>query len=193
MKVLFNLTISAVVAIVVVVSSVNAKNVPLNPISDNQPRQVKPSAKQLSNISLPIAHIDVEVRSTTMASIANNITLVTSPSKNTTKVMSSGNTTTEMSKSNNITTIKFVEEKVKPTAAYTKTIEKITLVPSTTIASVETVTENKASANQTSTESVELSTRNIITGKIFTQPSKCKSDEIEDAEKNCRPTEPNLK
>jgi len=137
-----------------------------------------------------------------MASIANNTTLVMSPSKNTTLVVSpskntttvtsSGNITAEKSKSNNITTITFGEETAKPTAVYTKTIEKTTLVQSTTIASVETVTENTTSANQTTTASVELSTRNIIVGKIFTQPTNCKSDEVEDPEKNCRPTETNL-
>jgi len=176
MKILFNFTISAAVAIVIVVSSVNAKNVSLNPIADNRSRSGKPSAKQSSSTSFPISHIDVAVKSTTDA-IANNTVVVTS----------SGNITTEMPTSNNINAIVFVEDIAKPTAAYTKITEEITLEKTTTIASVETTTENKTFANQTTTESEDLITRYIINVKLFTQSTKCKSNETEDTNGNCKP------
>ncbi|XP_060843570.1 uncharacterized protein LOC132923637 [Rhopalosiphum padi] len=177
MKIRFNFSISVVVAIVV--SSVNARYVSENPVADKHLRTGKPSAKQLSNTSFPISHINAVVKSTT-DTIANT-SLVMSP-VNTTLVTSPGNITTKTSTSNNITETTFIEETVKGTTASTP-IEEIHMAQATTIASLETVTENQTSTNQTTTESGLLTTRYMINPNRI----KCSSDQIPNAYGICVP------
>lgn len=135
MKIWFNLAMSAVVAIVVVVSLTSAKSILLKPISVNQSRSDISSVKQSSDIHSNISYNDDVEKSSTDAT--TNTTLVMSPLN--TITMSSEDITTEMSTSNNIITSTFVQETPLNTYANTTSTEDTT----TTITSVDMVTENQ--------------------------------------------------
>lgn len=163
MKNRFNFVITAVVAIVVVVSLANAKYVLQNSVSDNQSRSSKSSVKQFSDTSFSISHIEALEKSTTDATA--HTTTVTSV------------------KITNINTKKFTEEISKPTtSAYTTSIEETTTIQATTIASVEAVTENQTPTNQT-TEGELLTTRFVIRPRT----TKCSTGETENANGGCSP------
>uniref|UniRef100_A0A2S2NZ23 Uncharacterized protein n=1 Tax=Schizaphis graminum TaxID=13262 RepID=A0A2S2NZ23_SCHGA len=159
MQIRFNLTLSAFVVIIFLVSSFNAKSVSLqNPVGDNRSSPDKPSAKQSSNINLSTSCIDAVEKST--VDVTENNTLAMSL-VSTTTVSSPANITTETSTSNNISATTISERTDKDTTTFQKSIEETTMVQEKTITSVETVTENKISTDRT-TESGLLDTRYII-------------------------------
>uniref|UniRef100_A0A2S2NVQ7 Zonadhesin n=1 Tax=Schizaphis graminum TaxID=13262 RepID=A0A2S2NVQ7_SCHGA len=177
MKIRINFTISVVVAIIV--SSVNARYVSQNPVADKQSRTGKTSVKQLSNTSFPISHINAVEKFTTDTTA--NTTLVMS-AVNTTTVTFSGSITTITSTSNNTTETTFIGETVKGTTASTP-IDEILIAQATTIVSLETVTENQTSTNQTTTESGLLTTKYMINPNRI----KCSSEQIPNAYGVCVP------
>ncbi|KAF0772193.1 Uncharacterized protein FWK35_00000772 [Aphis craccivora] len=177
----FNFVISAVIAIVFVVSLADAKYVLQTPVVDNQSSSFKPSAQPLSDTSFPISHVEAEEKSTTNT-IAHT-TLAMSPTNTTT--VTAVKITNELSTSNNINATTFIEETSKPTTtAYRASyIEETIKVQATTISNVETVISNQTPTNQT-TESGLLITRFLIRLKLFT---KCPSGETENANGGCSP------
>ncbi|XP_025197225.1 uncharacterized protein LOC112596003 [Melanaphis sacchari] len=164
MKIRFNLVISAIIAIVFVVSLVNAKNILQNPVADNQSKSKKPSVKQSSDIHLPISHIDAVEKS--MTDDTTNTTLDMPPSNTTAKT--------------------FVKETVNNDTTNSTSIEDTTILQATTITSVEMVTENQTSTNQT-TESGLLTTRYVINPSVFTESTKCPSGQTENSNGGCSP------
>lgn len=140
MNIWFNLAISSVVAIVVIVSLASAKSILLKPITVNQSNPDITSVKQSSDIHSIISYNDDVEKSSTDA--ITNITLVMSPINTTTT--SSEDLTTKMSTSNNITTSTFVQETPSNTYANTASTEETT----TTITSVEMATENQTTTTK---------------------------------------------
>jgi len=128
MKIWFNFSISAVVAIIFVVSLASARNVLQKSIGDNQSRPDISSVKQSSDIHSTISYNDYVEKFTTDATM--DTILVMSPFNNI--MTSSEDITTEMSTSSNITTT-FVEETDPNTYDYTTSTEET---------SVEMVTED---------------------------------------------------
>jgi len=105
MKIQFNHVIS--VAVVFVVTSANAKNVPQSPVANYQSSPVKPSAR-MSSSNLPVSHIEasemsttVTTTKTTLVALTASITTVTSTSiignTVTTTIKETANNTTAMS------------------------------------------------------------------------------------------------
>uniref|UniRef100_A0A2S2PP35 Uncharacterized protein n=1 Tax=Schizaphis graminum TaxID=13262 RepID=A0A2S2PP35_SCHGA len=173
MQIGFNFTILTAIAIVVAVSSVNAKPVSTNSVDDNQS----------SDISCPISHINAAVEKSTTATFVND-TLVMSPS-NATTVSYPANITTETSTSNDISATTISERTDKDTTTFQTSIEEMTMVQATTIASLETVTENQTPTNQT-TESGLLTTRYVIHPHILSQTATtCPSGYTNDANGGC--------
>ncbi|XP_026806445.1 uncharacterized protein LOC113549371 [Rhopalosiphum maidis] len=181
MQIGFNLTILTAVAIVFAVSSVNAKPVSTNSVADNQSKPDKPGARQSSDISFPVSHIDAVETSTTVVIVNNTLTM--SPS-NTTTVSYPANIAAETSTSNNNTSATTISEgTAKDTTTFQTSIEETTMVQTTTMASLETVTENQTSTNQT-TESGLLTTRYVIHPNIHTATT-CPSGYTNDANGGC--------
>uniref|UniRef100_A0A2S2NC66 Uncharacterized protein n=1 Tax=Schizaphis graminum TaxID=13262 RepID=A0A2S2NC66_SCHGA len=178
MKIWFNLTISAFVAIVFVVSSVNT-----NPVSqdlDNQSRPTEPSVKQLSDIhNLLISHIS--------SNISNSTT------------HTSANTTSETFMFNNNTTV-FVEETNKDTTNYTSS-EETNMIQSTTLVNVETVIKGQITENVYSTTTSkpdlvyiidQLSPSHIPGAIIDPKDFTCPDEYTLDTNGNCVTTFPDL-
>lgn len=140
MQIQFNFAISAVVAIVVVVSLASAKSVLQKSIAVNHSSPDISSVKESSDIHSIISYNDDVEKSSTDA--ITNTTLVMSPLITTTT--SSEDITTEMSTFNNITTTTFVEETPSNAYANTTSTEETT----TKITSVEMVTENQTSTTE---------------------------------------------
>jgi len=180
-QIAFNLTILTAVAIVVAVSSVNAKPVSTNSVADNQSKLDKPGARRSSDVSCPISHIDAVEKATTVVAVNN--TLIMSPS-NTTTVSYPANITAETSTSNNnISTTTISEITDKDTTTFQTSIEETTMVQATTMASLETVTENQTSTNHT-TESGLLTTRYVVHPNMFTATT-CPSGYTNDSKGGC--------
>lgn len=140
MKIWFNLAMSAVVAIVVVVSLTSAKSILLKPITVNQSRPDISSMKESSDIHSNISYNDDVEKSSTDATM--NTTLVVSPLNITTT--SFEDIFTEMSTFNNVTTTTFIQETTSNIYANTTSTEETT----TTITSVEMVTENQRTTTE---------------------------------------------
>ncbi|XP_015374346.1 PREDICTED: uncharacterized protein LOC107169193 [Diuraphis noxia] len=118
MDIRFNPVISVAVAIVFVVTSANANNVPQNPVANNQSGPAKPSTKLSSNrIYFPDSHIEAPQKSTAVTTV--NTTTVTSTYINTTTTPT------------------------KETATAMTSIE----VTVATIGNIETTTENQTDEN----------------------------------------------
>uniref|UniRef100_A0A2S2P223 Uncharacterized protein n=1 Tax=Schizaphis graminum TaxID=13262 RepID=A0A2S2P223_SCHGA len=125
MRILFNLVISAVVAIVFVVFMANARNIPQNPVAYNRSTLIKPNARQSLNISLQKSHIDGVKMPTT--NVARSFTWI-SPTF-----------------FNHTTTRTFVKGTAKKISAYTTSNEKMTMVQSMKKFGLETITERNKS------------------------------------------------
>ncbi|XP_026806991.1 uncharacterized protein LOC113549737, partial [Rhopalosiphum maidis] len=113
----FNLTLSAFVVIIFIVSSFNAKSASLqNPVGDNRSSPEKPSVKQSSDMNLSTSRIDAVEKST--AGVIENHISMAMYLVSTTTVSSPANITTETSTSNNISATTISERTDKDTTTF---------------------------------------------------------------------------